>query len=257
MKRAFVLLLVVFALLFFGCDRRGGDGDELLFYCAAGIRPPVAEIIEAFESEHDIRIVTDYAGSETLLSKIKLVRIGDLYLPGDKYYVDQAVGEDMILSRREVFYWTPTILVRKGNPKEIGGLKDLLKEGVKVGLGDAKACAIGRTSEQILARNGMTREQLGENLKYQSQTVNELGLQIQAGALDAVIVWDAMARYYEEYGEAVAIEAGANVISSVDIGILEFSENKEQAGVFVDFLGSARGRAIFEKYGYSTVKAGQ
>jgi molybdate transport system substrate-binding protein len=126
-----------------------------------------------------------------------------------------------------------------------------------VGLGDAKACAIGRTTEQILSKNGMSREDIGDNLRYQSQTVNELGLQIQAGSLDAVIVWDAMARYYEEYGEAVAIEAGVNVISSVDIGILEFSENKEQAGVFVDFLTSERGKAIFEKHGYSTAQAGQ
>ena len=257
MKRVCILFLVGLALLLLGCGRRGGDGGELLLYCGAGIRPPVAEIIEAFESEHDIRIVTDYAGSETLLSKIKLARTGDLYLPGDKYYVDQAAGEDMVSSRQRVFYWTPTILVQKGNPKEIGGLKDLLKEGVRVGLGDAKACAIGRTTEQILSKNGMTREQLAENLKYQSQTVNELGLQIQAGALDAVIVWDAMARYYEEYGEQVAIEAGANVISSVDIGVLAFSENKERAGVFVDFLTSARGRAIFEKHGYSTAEAGQ
>ena len=46
---------------------------ELVFYCGAGIRPAVADIIGAFEAEHDYRIVADYAGSEVLLSKIKSI----------------------------------------------------------------------------------------------------------------------------------------------------------------------------------------
>lgn len=257
MRRLILILVAVFVAALIGCDRKDNHGKpsgntELVLYCGAGIRPPVAEIIEAFEASHDIRVIADYAGSETLLSKIKLIRKGDLYLPGDRYYVAQADKEGMIDWSREVFYWVPTILVAKGNPKGISSLNDLLTKGVRVGIGDPQACAIGRTTDETLKKNGISRTDIERNLKFQSQTVNELGMQIQAGALDAVIVWDAMARYYEEYGEQIAIPEDRNVVSSVDIGVLKFSTSKESARDFVDFMTSQQGRAIFAGHGYRT-----
>jgi len=158
----------------------------------------------------------------------------------------------MILSQRSVCYWVPTILVQKGNPKKIYRLDDLLKPGVKLGLGDPDACAIGRTSKQILEKNNIPWEDIEENLVFPSLTVNELGMQIQARALDAVIVWDAIARYYKEYGDEITIPVENNIISTVDIGVLKFTKNQELAGKFVDFITSEAGKRIFQKHKYST-----
>jgi molybdate transport system substrate-binding protein len=199
-----------------------------------------------------VKIAIDYAGSEVLMSKIKLNRRGDLYMPGDKQYVEQAAQAGMILSQQPVFYWVPTILVQKGNPKKISGLENLVKPGLKIGLGDASACAIGRTTRQLLGKNGIAWEDVERNLAYQSLTVNELGMQIQADSLDAVIVWDAMARYYSQYGDEVPIAADKNVMSTVDVGVLKFTKHKELAEKFVAFLTSERGREIFEKHKYRT-----
>lgn len=257
MKRVVLAITIISVALFFGCDNKESEEErssekELLFYCAAGIRPPVDELVKTFRQKFGIRIILDYAGSEVLLSKIKIVRRGDLYLPGDKHYIEQAVRADMILSRRSVCYWVPTILVQKGNPRKIRELKDLLKPGIKLGLGNPDACAIGRISKVILAKNNISWKDIEENLVYQSLTVNELGMQIQAKALDAVIVWDAMARYYSEHGDEIPIAAEKNVISTVDIGVLKFTRNKELAEKFVDFVTSESGRKIFKKYNYRT-----
>ncbi len=257
MKRVILAVTIISAVLFIGCDSKEPGQEkskekELLLYCGAGIRPPADELAEVFGREHNVKIITDYAGSEVLLSKIKLVRRGDLYMPGDKYYVEQAVRQDMILSRRSVCYWVPTILVQKGNPKKISGLEDLLKPGVKLGLGDPAACAIGRTSRQILAKNNISSNDIEQNLVYQSLTVNELGMQIQAKALDAVIVWDAIARYYSRYGDEIPIAVEKNVISTVDIGVLKFTKHKELAEKFVDFVTSEPGQEIFKKNNYRT-----
>lgn len=262
-KRANIIKQLFFAstlaavILLTGCDRKGptkeqAAGKELLLYCAAGISPPIVELTEAFSREHGVKIVTDYAGSEVLLSKIKLIHRGDLYIPGDKHYIEQALQEDMILSRRPVFYWVPTILVQKGNPKNISGLEDILRPGLKLGLGDPNACAIGRTTRQILARNNIAWEEIKKNVVYQSLTVNELGIQIQAKSLDAVIVWDAMAQYYSDYGDEVSIAPEKNIVSTVDVGVLKFTKNRELAEMFVDFITSEKGREIFKKHNYST-----
>jgi len=264
MRFLWVAMLPVFLFLVLGaggCEVGGGDGSaagggeqELLFFCGAGLSEPAEELVKVFGAEYGVKIVTDYAGSEVLLSKMKLGRSGDLYMPGDKYYVELAAGEGMIEQRRSVCYFVPTILVQKGNPKGIAGLRDLLKPGVKLGLGDSRACAIGRKSKKIFEKNGIEWSEVEKNLKFQSLTVNDLGVQIEAKSLDAVMVWDAVAKQFAQNGDAVSLPVGENIISTVDIGVLKFSENKELAGQFVDFVGSAKGQAIFEKHNYRTTE---
>lgn len=256
MKQITLAVIVVAAVLLASCDQKESGKEqsaekELLLYCGAGIRPPADELAETFGRKHNVKIITDYAGSETLLSKIKLICRGDLYMPGDKYYVDLAAEKGLILSQKSVCYFVPTILVQKGNPKGIRGLEDLLKPGVKLGLGDARACAIGRKCKKIFAKNNIEWAEVEKNLKFQSLTVNELGMQVQAKALDAVIVWDAIARYYSEYGEEVPIPTEKNVISTVDIGVLKFTQNRPMAEKFVEFAASPQGQAIFKKHLYT------
>ncbi len=256
MRQLVLAVTIITVVLLSGCKAEKGEesdseAKELLLYCGAGIRPAVEELVKTFGREHDVKIATNYAGSEVLLSTIRLARSGDLYMPGDKHYVEQARQEGMILSQRSVCYWVPTILVQKGNPKNIRRLQDLLRPGLKLGLGDAKACAIGRTTKQILAKNNIAWDEVEKNLKFQSLTVNELGMQIQAKSLDAVIVWDAIAQYYDEHGAAVPIPVEKNVISTVDIGVLAFTENRSLAEKFVEFAASSRGRDIFVKHNYT------
>lgn len=256
-KQLFFAAILVAAILLTACNRKGPKQEqtaekELMLYCGAGIRPPAAELAETFEREHDVKIITNYAGSETLLSTIRLLRSGDLYMPGDKHYVEQAVREDMIHSHKSVCYFIPVILVQKGNPKNIKGLRDLLRPGIKLGLGDAKACAIGRKTKKVLTKNNLVWSDIEKNLKFHSLTVNELGMQIQTKTLDAVIVWGAIARYYSEYGDEIQIPTGQNVISTIDIGVLNFTKHRELAEKFVDFISSEQGQQVFKKHNYST-----
>lgn len=96
-----------------GCDSK----PALMLYCGAGIRPPVAEAVEEFARLHGVRVESAYAGSEVLLGQMKLSGRGDLYMPGDSYYVEQAEQAGLIASTRPVCCLVPVILVQKGNPK--------------------------------------------------------------------------------------------------------------------------------------------
>lgn len=236
-----------------GCEseNQSHDSQSLLVFCGAGIRPPMAEIADAFHKKTGVRVDVDYAGHQVLLSKITLSREGDIYMPGDKRYVDLAVRDGLILSRKPVCFLVPTILVQKGNPKKIHGLPDLVRPGVRLGLGDVRACAIGRKSRKIFEKNNISWQQVERRLQFQSATVNELGMQIQAQSLDAVIVWDAVGKYYSRHGDEVPIPVEQNVISTVDAGILKLTHNRALAERFVEFMISDRGREIFRKHQYS------
>lgn len=252
----FLSVFVVAVGFMLGCEkkqpgRRPPEKTELLLFCGAGLRPPVAELAETFGREKGIEVATDYAGAEVLLSKIKLGNQGDLYMPGDREFVCQAADEGLILHQESVCYFVPTILVQKGNPKKISSLHDLLKPGIKLGLGHPHNLPVGRIAKKIFEKNKISWTDVERNLKFQSATVNVLGMQIQAKSLDAVIVWDAIARYYSEHGEEVPIPLEQNVISTVDVGVLKFTSNRHLAEEFVEFAASEQGRAIFKKHLYS------
>ncbi len=254
--RPFGAILAVAALVAAGCEQGATtqparqQTPALMLFCGAGIQLPVAELVEAFSQEHDCRVEADYAGSEVLLSRIKLKKKGDLYMPGDASYVEMAAEAGMIASSKPACFFVPTLLVQKGNPKKIASVNDLTGQGLRIGLGDVNACAIGRQSRKIFKKNGIAWEQIADNVKFQSLTVNELGVQIQAGSLDAVIVWDAIAKQYLRHGEMVEIPPDRNVISTVPIAVLSFSQHMQLAERFTEFAVSERGQAIFRKHHY-------
>jgi len=246
-RRYVGLVIIALSALALGC------GAELpRLYCGAGMRSPVAELVEEFGREHGVTIECDYAGSEVLISRIKLTGQGDLYMPGDMHYVELAEKEGLIASKKTVCYFIPVIQVRKGNPKNIHTLHDLTRPGIKLGLGDPKACAIGRKSSKIFAKNDISEEKVNENVKFRSLTVGELGNHLKLGTLDAVIVWDAVAAFSPKETEVVTIPRDQNVISTVAVGVLKSSRHPELATKFVEFITSKRGKEVFEKHHYAT-----
>lgn len=253
--RAGGLLLSLAAVAVVGCSpsaprKKEAPARRLLLFCGAGLRPAAGELIEVFCAEHDATVDSDYAGQEVLLSKIRLAREGDLFMPGEKRYVDLAAEQDLILSQRTVCYLVPTILVQKGNPKRIARLADVLAPGVRLGLGDARSCAIGRLCPALFEKHGIRWEDVEPKVAFQAATVNELAMQIQAGALDAVIVWDATAKQYAQHADAVPIPRSQNTISAVAIAVLKSSANPTLAKTFVELAASDVGRRIFQKHGY-------
>jgi molybdate transport system substrate-binding protein len=157
-----------------------------------------------------------------------------------------------VASQKNVCYFVPVILVQKGNPKNIKTLADLARPGLRLGIGNPKACQVGRASEQIFAKNGIAKDAIEKNVVFQSVTVSELGLQVTMGQLDATIVWDATAAFYVDKADAIAIPPASSEVSSVAVAILKCSEQPAPAQAFVDFLASPDGQAIFRKQHYTT-----
>ena len=230
----------------------GGDGARLLLYCGAGIRPAADEIVKAFEAKHGTTVECTYDGSERLLASIKLSGVGDVYMPGDVHYVEQATDQGLVTSHRNACYFIPVILVQKGNPKSVRALHDLTREGLDVGLGNPEYCAIGRKTLKLFEKNGIAPADVDKNVRFKSVTVNDLGNHIKLGQLDAVIVWDAMAAYFADSGDVVAIPQEKNVISTVAAGILKSSQQPELAEKLVEFIASDEGKAIFRKHNFTT-----
>ncbi len=251
--------LLVFVLLFVaGMAVRdiflSGDKDEsLLFYCGAGLRPAVSEIVESFEDETGIHIRTNYGASNILLGQIKVNREGDLFMPGDEIYVQEAMKDDLVLESHSVTVFIPVIMVQKGNPHNIQHLDDLSKPGVKLGIADERAAAIGRITWLIYEKNDISRELIEDNIVFDSVTVHELVTGITLGHVDAAIVWEPVARGQEE-AEVIEIPYDNNITVPVPLAMLSSTRDQENAGRFIEYMLSEESQSVFEKHRFGRIQ---
>ena len=229
-----------------GCGR--AEKPPFVVYCGAGLKPPVAEIIDTFEKRENVNVEAIYTGSGLLLAQITLVRKGDVYVPGDQFFMKQAEDKGYITRQVNAAWWIPVIAVQKGNPKRITGLADLAREDVKVGLGEAKCCAIGRSSATMLERAGLADK---VKPRVTAATVNELGNYLKLRTLDAAILWDAVAKFYPQEVDAIPIDPAVREVCSVPVGVLQFTRHPALADAFLKLITSDEGKAIFRKHGYT------
>jgi molybdate transport system substrate-binding protein len=224
---------------------------KLYIHCGAGLRYAMEDAVETFRKRTGTEFTVNYQGSGVLLTSIKLKELGDLYMPGDVAYLQQLEKDKLLVAQRRVAYLVPVIVVPKGNPKGIKSLSDLVKPSMRLGLGNPKSCQIGRLSERLFAKNKIDAAAVQQRITFSSGTVNEIGVKLQGSAIDAGIVWDAIAANFARHVDAVKIPPEQNLTSEVAIGLLAFSKSRPLAMKFMGFLASPEGKAIFTKHHYT------
>jgi molybdate transport system substrate-binding protein len=228
-----------------------GESKTLMVYSGAGMLKPMDEIGTLFEQKYGVTVNYNYAGSNTLLSQIELTQQGDVYMPGATMYIEKAKEKGFVDYEQRVAYHIPVIAVPEGNPAGITSLNDLTKPGVKVVLGDAKAAACGKIANKILEKNGIF-DAVDANVIARTATVNELVVSTCMGTADASIIWKASLVRTEKKTDIIEIPKEQNIIKVIPIGMLTFSENKDMAKKFVEFVASDEGKEVFEKHGFTT-----
>ena len=201
--RAKNTLLILILAFIINCHNNNLD-KTLLFYCAAGMKPAISKIAKNYYDAHGIQINIQYGGSGTLLANLRISRKGDLYLAADQSYMEKAKSYKLINETQALANLYPVIGVKRGNPLSIYSLSDLKKEGVRLAFGNPSAASIGRQTKKLLLKAGQW-EDIQKNIMVLKPIVNDLANDLKIGAVDAVIIWDAIGKQYPEI-ENIAIE---------------------------------------------------
>ena len=75
---------------------------------------------------------------------------------------------------------TPVVAVNRSSADKVKEFSDLAKPGLRVGLGDPKAMALGRTAEDIL-KNSKLKDAILKNVVVRAATVKQLTLYVVKG----------------------------------------------------------------------------
>lgn len=234
------------------CDVERPKGG-LVVLAGAGLRAPMEACRKEFERRHKAPVRIVYGGSQCLLAQIAITyrnALIDVYAPGEEFYAKQARDRGFVTTYKPMAYFVPVIMVREGNPKGIRTLQDLAKPGLRVGIGEQKACAIGKTTQDLLKKHGLT-EKVKRNVVMHTAMAPELGNAVKLGSIDATINWDAVAAGYEDGADIVPIPAAQNIAVRSSMGILKNAKDMRLARQFMDFVTGPEGRAIFKKSSYT------
>lgn len=236
-----------------------GVADEpptLTVFAGAGFRLPIEAAVQAFEARVPVEVEVTFAGSGCLLAQAELAGRGDVFIPGERHYLDQARRRGVAGDAVPIAYLRPVIAVPRGNPAGITALSDLARPGLRVGLGDPESVAVGVATERWMTAtlDAPTRDAIDANVRTRAINVNELGSQLTLGALDAAVVWDVTVPLFDAL-DAVAPASSREHRTTITGGVLGFSRHPVEAGGFLAFLAGPEGAAIFAAHGYEPARS--
>jgi len=152
MKRVIILILagLLISFLLNGCAE--GNHETITAFCGSASKPAMEEATKVFEKKTGIRVYLNFGGSGVALSQMKLSKSGDLFIPGSPDYMEKAKIEGVVYPETEkiITYLIPAILVQKGNSKNIQTLSDLVRPGIKVGIGNLEYVCVGLYAYEII-----------------------------------------------------------------------------------------------------------
>ena len=206
-----------------------------------------------YEARYGVHIEITYGGSGTLLSSLKVANRGDLYLPADESYSDQAQAEGLA---REVFAlatMSPVVGVARGNPMGIATIADVLNPELRLGLANPEAAAVGRTVRAAL-KESRHWESVSKAAAVSKPTVMDLANDLKLGTLDAAFIWDSTVKQFDEL-ESVHLKELENSTRLVTLCVLQSSQHPTAALKFSRYLSSRNAGLIhFEEKGYTAVQ---
>jgi molybdenum ABC transporter molybdate-binding protein len=231
-------------------------GSELFVYCAAGMRLPMEQIAGRYQEEFGVQVRLQYGGSNSLLSQIEVGKVGDLYLAADDSYLQIAKRKSLLAESFHIARMRPVIVVPQNSPVQVQNVEDLIREDVRVSLANPDQAAVGNLVRASLLPTGQW-DALAAAVRARGvfkPTVNEVANDVLLGAVDAGIVWDAVAIQHEQLKTVRSAELSKQSVL-VGIGLLQTSKVPQQALHFARFLSAQdRGLKVFREHGYEPVE---
>ena len=223
--------------------------EKIHVYSSGATAPPLKRAAKVFSDKFGVEFEFTIGRAEELVRKILKTEHGDILQCGAEFLLDDAEWKGLIIkgSRRSVGLRRSVIIVQKGNPKDIKSLEDLMREGMRVGI-SISGCLVG-VWDDICSKAGITRGLL-KNITNLADGCGDVMALIHRRKVDAIFGWNVFEHIWPKTSEAIEFPRELQVFRSTGIGILKYSDHRQLASRFLDFLVSEEGKRIYKDYGW-------
>jgi molybdate transport system substrate-binding protein len=231
--------------------------DDLL----AGFRRKHPEIQRIFlETLPPGILAKQIEGGSLTLGNLRITTKPDVYTAGK----DRIQSMSHHFSSTHIYAYNKlTLMVQKGNPKKMTGLKDLNNASLKISMPNPAWEGIGRQIEKAYRSvggealyNAVMKDKVNDGSTYLTRIHHrESPMRILYGESDVAPVWTSEVVYQKMIGhpvDEVVIPKEDNIRATYMAGQLKNAPHPKEAKLFVDFLTSEEAKSIYRKYGFET-----
>jgi molybdate transport system substrate-binding protein len=235
------------------------EPHTLTVFAAASLTDAFIEIGQNFEAVHPgVTVTFNFAGSQALRTQIEQGAIADVFASANTKEMDTLVTDNLVPTDTAQIFLTNSLLVilPASNPAHIQTLEDLSIPGIKLVLA-AEDVPAGKYARQVLDNlNSLYgtgyKDAVLANVVSNEDNVKQVVTKVQLGEADAGIVYVSDAVAAPDL-QTIPIMDEYNVIAKYPIAILSSAPESELAAVFVDYVLSAEGQAILQKWGFTPI----
>ena len=220
------------------------EGDITVF-AAASLTDAFTELGTTFESENpDASVEFNFGASSALREQILAGAPADVFASANTSNMDQVVDGGAADDPQNFVTNLLEIAVPAGNEAGVSGLDDFANPDLLIGL-CAEQVPCGEFGRDTLANAGVT-----PSIDTNEPDVRSLLTKVEAGDLDAGIVYVTDVMAAGDTVEGVEIPTDQNVVATYPIAALTDAANADAAGAFVEFVLSDEGQEILQSYGF-------
>ena len=220
------------------------EGDITVF-AAASLTDAFTELGTAFESANqDVTVEFNFGASSALREQILAGAPADVFASANPSNMDQVVEAGAAANPENFVTNQLEIAVPAGNGAGVTGLADFANADLLIGL-CAEGVPCGEFGREALANAGVT-----PSIDTNEPDVRSLLTKVEAGDLDAGIVYVTDVLAAGDAVERIDIPADENVIATYPIAALTGTANAEVADAFVEFVLSDEGQQVLDSYGF-------
>jgi molybdate transport system substrate-binding protein len=237
-------------------------GGEVTVFAAASLTDAFKEIADAFQADNSGTSVTfNFGGSNTLRAQLDQGAAADVFASADQAQMDLARQDGDLSGDPQVFaHNLLTIITPAGNPRQVQGVCDLARPGLKLVTSQPNV-PVGQYTLAMLRKAGAGpcgaafQDQVQANVVSRESDVRQLVAKVQLGEADAGVSYttDVTPQVREQVQE-VAIPDDLNTLATYPIALAN-GPNPEGGRAFVDYVLSPPAQDILARWGFLPITA--
>lgn len=225
---------------------------ELVVSAASSLTNAFRAVAQAWEAANPgMRVVLNFGASDVLMRQIVEGAPADVFASADQSAMDRAQAAGMLAagSRRDFAGNTLVLVVPASVPSAVAGPADLRSDAVRrIAYGNPASVPVGRYAREALQEQGLWDAVQARGVP--AQNVRQALDYVARGEVDAGIVFAT---------DAAAMPTRVRVVATLPtrtpiaypIAITARAAGNAAAARFTAFVGSAEGRRILARHGFS------
>lgn len=260
--RHYLCLTLSLILIATGCSAAASHPEtrSLSVFAASSLTEAFTEIGRNFEAANpNVTVRFSFAGSQTLKTQIEEGAPADIFASANKPEMESLIASGFVATdAAQIFLQNGLVVILPSeNQIGLGKLQDLARPGVKLVLA-AEEVPVGKYTRQSLdlmnGQFGMDfKDQVLANVVSNEDNVRQVVAKVQLGEADAGIVYTSDAVAVPDL-KRIDIPAGLNVSAEYPIALLARSDHDELGTAFIDYVLSAEGQAVLQKWGFAPIE---